>query len=223
MNPGVLSIKGVIKLSGGHPEVIKISVRADTLHEYDDECSGFNVVFDGGENNFLKLVLKNLEGESYLEDVLYPEELWCESGLLMALSVVFYVTGLTKIKVVEREIFALIGKLEKSNRTFPEINISELENKSNKVYEISYSYEEIVVSHNTDVFSLSVEQSILDAALSRNIELKHMCRSGICMKCRKKVLSGACMTLSQQEEQDMLKVQHLLTCNYKAITSLIIG
>lgn len=43
------------------------------------------------------------------------------------------------------------------------------------------------------------------------------------MKCRKKILSGACVELIPQDGNPMLKETHLLTCNTLALTSLEIG
>jgi ferredoxin len=115
------------------------------------------------------------------------------------------------------ERFCIIGS------AFPEIKLSKSKYGSGLIYDITYSEQDIVISHGSNTFSSLSGKSVLDSALENDIELKYMCKSGICLKCRKKIISGACMELCEIEEGIMIRPEFLLTCNYKSITSLVIG
>ena len=218
-----LLIKGAINTSGDKPEVLKMEVSRHDPYQYDKECAVFEILFKHDEQLLLKLELVNLYELCYLRDLIYPEERWSEDGLLMALSVALKFTGFDEFLITGDYLFSKVDHLQARNAGFREIVIQETTVKSARAYLVKYAPDEILITHKLDGFPAENEGSILDDALSNGIELKHMCRAGICMKCRKKIISGACIELAAQAENSMIKEMHLLTCNSKALTSLVIG
>lgn len=223
MSLNTLLIKGAINTSGDKPEVLKMEVSRHDPYQYDKECAVFEILFKHDEQLLLKLELVNLYALCYLRDLIYPEERWSEDGLLMALSVALRFTGFDEFLITGDYLFSKVNHLQARNAGFREIVFQETTVKSSRAYLVKYVPEEILITHKLDGFPAETKGSILDDALSNGIELKYMCRAGICMKCRKKIMSGACVELAPQAENSMIKEMHLLTCNSKALTSLVIG
>ncbi|GKW40920.1 2Fe-2S iron-sulfur cluster-binding protein [Pectobacterium parvum] len=223
MSFNTLLIKGAINTSGDKPEVLKMEVSRYDPYQYDEDCAVFEIIFKHGELQLLKIELVNLFELCYLRDLIYLEDRWSEDGLLMALSVALKFTGFAEFLITGDYLFSKVNHLQVRNTRFKEIVFQETTVKSSKAYLVKYVPDEILITHNPDGFSPGNEGSILDNALSKGIELKYMCRAGICMKCRKRIMSGACVELSPQAENSMIKEMHLLTCNSQALTSLVIG
>ncbi|WP_162473706.1 2Fe-2S iron-sulfur cluster-binding protein [Serratia microhaemolytica] len=224
MSNKTLLIKGAIRHDDDSSEVQRLRVSRYDPYGYNNESSVFEIHFyDDGNNKILSLEFVNLYDACYLRDVVYLGDEWSVDGLLMAISVSFHLTRFKRFIIVGSYLFETITRIFSNNYIFREITLMESEHNGSKAYHINYSFSEIMVIHHDDAFAITPDETILDCALENNVELKHMCKAGICMKCRKKIRSGACMTTSSQEENSMVKVQHILTCNYKALTSLIIG
>lgn len=224
MSNKTLRIKGAIRHNDNGSEVLRLLVSRHDPYGYNDECSIFEINFcDDEYNEILSLEFVNLYETCYLRDIIYSGEKWSVNGFLMAISVSFHLTGFSRFIVVGSYLFETITRAFSNNENYRELTLVESEHNSSKSYDINYSFSEIMVKHHEDIFSVTHDEPILDCALKNDVELKHMCKAGICMKCRKKIWSGACMTTSSQEENKMVTVQHVLTCNYKALTSLVIG
>lgn len=218
-----LLIKGAVNTSGEQPEVLKMEV---SRHEPSQDDKGHvvcEIVFNHADQQLLKIGLMNLSGIYYLQELSYREERWSEAGVLMALSVAFKLTGYGEFIIAANELVSKAEHLQASNTGFRELIFQEVTINSVRVFRIKHVPEEILITHNVDGFSPQREGSLLDAALDQGVELKYMCRSGICMKCRKKIISGACIEMLPQAESSMIKQMHLLTCNSQALTSLVIG
>lgn len=223
MSPNSLLIKGAINTSGEKPEVLKIEVSRHDPYQYDKDCAVFEILFKHGEQLILKFELVNLFDLCYLRDLVYIEDKWDANGLLMALSVTLKYTGFKEFLITGDYLFPRVNYLQSHNMGFKEIVFQETTVKSEKAFLVKYVPDEMLIIHKDDGFSSGNEGSILDDALNKGIELKYMCRAGICMKCRKKIISGASIEISPQAENSMIKEMHLLTCNSKALTSLVIG
>ncbi|OVZ84558.1 2Fe-2S iron-sulfur cluster-binding protein [Yersinia intermedia] len=219
-----LLVKGAIHHHNSNPVVSKLNVSRFDPYGYNKECSVYEVRFNDEERNTsLLLEFVNLYDTCYMRDAIYSGDHWNADGLLMSISISFYMTSYEKYIIVGSYLFESISNTFKYNSNYPELTLVESEYKGGKAFYIYYSPEKIRVSHRDDIFSVSTDNTILDSAIENDIELKHMCKVGICMKCRKKILSGACMAAYSSDESNMVKVQHVLTCNYKALTSLVIG
>ncbi|AVF38256.1 2Fe-2S iron-sulfur cluster-binding protein [Rahnella sikkimica] len=224
MDQKKLLVKGAFLQNDSVIAVSKIMVSRFDPHGYNKECSVFELKFNDEERNTsLSLEFVNLYETCYMRDAIYTGEKWSADSLLMSISISFYMTGYEKYIIIGSYLFEDISSIFKCNSNYPELTLVESEYNGSKAYNIVYSREKIRVTHQDNIFSISPENTILDCAIENEIELKHMCKAGICMKCRKKIISGACMTTSSSEESNMIKTQHLLTCNYKALTSLVIG
>ena len=223
MSLNSLLIKGAINTSGDKPEVLRLEVLRYDPYRYDQDCAVFEIHFKHCENILLKIELVNLFDLCYLRDLVYSEHIWDANGLLMALSVAFKYTGFKEFLVTGDYLFHRINDIQSHNIGFKEIIFYETYVKAERAIIVKYAPDEILINHKGDGFSVNDENSILDDALNNGVELKYMCRSGICMKCRKKIISGACIEISAHADTSMIKEMHLLTCNSKALTSLVIG
>ncbi|EBS1326650.1 hypothetical protein D6T51_21465 [Salmonella enterica subsp. enterica serovar Muenchen] len=223
MSLNSLLIKGAINTSGDKPEVLKMEVSRHDPYQYDKDCAVFEIQFKHGGQLLLKIELVNLFDLCYLRDLVYPEDRWDANGLLMALSVTLKYTGFKELLITGDYLFPRVKYLQSHNTDFKEIIFQETTDKSKKAFLVKYSPDEMLITHKHDGFPANNEGSILDDALNNGIELKYMCRAGICMKCRKKIISGASIEISPQTDNSMIKEIHLLTCNSKALTSLVIG
>lgn len=223
MSLNTLLIKGAINTSGEKPEILQMEVFRHDPYHYDRDCAVFEIIFKYGEQWLMKIELVNLFKLCYLRDLIYQEDRWSEDGLLMVLSVALKFTGFEEFLITGDYLFSTVNRLQAHDSGFKEIVFQEMTVKSSKAYLVKYVPDEILITHKLDGFSPGNEGSILDEALSKGIELKYMCRAGICMKCKKKIMSGACIELSPQAGNSMVKEMHLLTCNSQALTSLVIG
>jgi len=62
-------------------------------------------------------------------------------------------------------------------------------------------------------FTILREQSLLDAALSNNVDAPHACRAGVCSTCKAKVLDGTVEMLANHALQDdEVNAGFVLTC-----------
>lgn len=218
-----LLIKGAVNTSGEKPEVLKMEV---SHHDISQDGRGHvvcEIIFNHADQQLLKIGLINLSGVYYLQELSYQEERWSEAGVLMALSVALKLTGYSEFIITGDEVVTKADHLQASNTGFRELIFQETIVNSVRAYRIKHVPEEILITHNFDGFSPQSDGSLLDAALGQGVELKYMCRAGICMKCRKKIISGACIEIYPQAESSMIKEMHLLTCNSQALTSLVIG
>jgi ferredoxin len=223
MSPNSLLVKGAINTSGAKPEVLKLQVSRHDPYQYDEDCAVFEILFKHGEELLLKIELVNLFDLCYLRDFVYSESRWDGKGLLMALSVAMRYTGFKEFLITGDYLFSQVNYLQDHSMAFKEIIFHEVTVKLKKAFLVKYIPNEILITHKYDDFSAGGEVSILDDGLNNGVELKYMCKSGICMKCRKKIISGACIEILPQADNGMIKEFHLLTCNSKALTSLIIG
>lgn len=223
MSIETLLFKGAINTSCEKPEVFSIKLSRHDPYGYNPECSIFNLIFSRDETHLMTLEFVNLHDLCYLRDIIYSAHQWCTNGVLMAISIAMKFSGFHEIKIIGSYLFGRISELKKNNNIFKEVIIVESSFKGGFCYLIKYIPSEITIVHKKEVFSLDGGNSLLDSALACGIELKHMCRAGICMKCRKKIVSGACVELIPQDGNPMLKETHLLTCNTLALTSLEIG
>jgi len=223
MSLNTLLIKGAINTSGEKPEVLKMEVLRQNLHQHDKDSSAFEIIFKAGDSQLLKMIFTELFGLNYLEDVICLQDGWSNDGILMAISVSLGFAKISELYVKNESVSSKVKFLFSCNEAFKEISLHEALLESGKVNLIKYTPAEILVVHESRGFSARNEGSLLDSALDQGVDLKYMCKAGICMKCRKKILSGASKEISPQAESSMVKDFHLLTCNSHALTSLVIG
>ncbi|KXJ02374.1 hypothetical protein AN414_02785 [Serratia marcescens] len=187
MSNRTLLIKGAIRHDDDVAEVLTLKVSRYDPYGYSEECSIFEVNFqDDKGTKTLSLEFVNLYETCYLRDINYIEKEWSDNGLLMAISVSFHLTKFERFIIIGNYLFETITRIFSKNSIYPEIVLKESEYNKNSSYYINYLPRDIIVKHNDDVFGIIPEDTILDSALENNIELKHMCKAGICMKCRKK-------------------------------------
>jgi ring-1,2-phenylacetyl-CoA epoxidase subunit PaaE len=69
-------------------------------------------------------------------------------------------------------------------------NEQQVRRKAAAMEEIAECQVTLIVDGGTQHFSMQRDETILDAALSRGIDLRHSCKSGVCATCRAKLIEG---------------------------------
>lgn len=90
--------------------------------------------------------------------------------------------------------------------------------------ELLQEYEvKVIYDGEEHVFPVKPDETILDAALDRDIELPYSCRSGLCTACRGKRLSGKVL-LDEKEGLSDREIQegYVLTCVGHPLTSDVV-
>lgn len=108
------------------------------------------------------------------------------------------------------------------NGDYPEIEIFNEKINGKSALLIYYSPNKVKVRYQSRQIKCSKPEveSILDSALNDGIDIKHLCKSGVCGKCRLSLLSGITITTVEITEPSLIKDDQILSCSNKAITSL---
>ncbi len=81
---------------------------------------------------------------------------------------------------------------------------------------------ELVVDGIRQSFSMGKDETILDAALRRGIDLRHSCKSGVCATCRAKLVGGQVdMEANYALEDNEIARGFILTCQSHPVTDQV--
>ncbi|WP_417884477.1 2Fe-2S iron-sulfur cluster-binding protein [Vibrio rumoiensis] len=142
----------------------------------------------------------------------------------MLLSAIVHIQSCERIWITEEFTASAIREYCK-NGDYPEIQaFNEIVNSQSALL-VYYRTNKIKVHYQQSQFKCNYakQASILDAALKSQVNINHLCKSGVCGKCRLNLVSGLAMETSETTEPDLLGPHQILACNYKALTSLEVG
>ncbi|OIN29045.1 hypothetical protein AWH66_2007400 [Vibrio barjaei] len=131
---------------------------------------------------------------------------------------VMHLNNLEVVWITDEFFSQLIDRYAVENKT-NELSLFHAFLNGEPALHVHYRENEVEVCFNKKRFSTQ-QQSILDAALNENIEIKHLCKSGVCGKCRLDVLSGTALATSTIIEPALIGPTQILACSFKAITSM---